>query len=170
MTTSKTKAVAPTVAYMGIGNIEKAIATLHTAGQSVQAEAHAVALSVLYHVGKHGDVRVVGKLVNGLLQAMPEMSRTNALRDWFAEFGPVTFGEKGIALYVKNKPTKMADAAAMPFWKFKVEAPYQALDIMKFVEQAIKKLTKDQTETKRSHGPLLKALETIKSEMTPAAQ
>lgn len=160
---SKTPAIA--VAYVGVKAIDAAMVALFASGQSFQKEAHAVALSVLQHVATHGDVRVASKLVNGMCAAMPELSRINALRSWFEAFGPIAFNDEGVAVYIKGKPANVAKAAETPFWKFKPEEPYQAMDVLKSVDQFIKRLTKDQKETKRNHGALVSQLEAIKSQM-----
>lgn len=164
---TKTTKPAFAVAYVGTKAIDTAIAALFTSGQTFQKEAHAVAVSVLAHVGKHGDVRVAGKLVNGLINAMPEMSRVNALRSWLEAFGPIAFDDAGVAMYVKGKKTEIAKAAETPFWKFAPEVPYQAMDVLKSVDQFIKRLQKDQKETKRNHATMIATLETVRQGMEP---
>jgi hypothetical protein len=163
MTTKKVKTPAIAVAYVGVKAIDTAIAALFASGQSFQKEAHAVAVSVLAHVGKHGDVRVAGKLVNSLIASMPEISRVNALRSWLEAFGPIAFDEAGVAMYVKGKATQIGKAAETPFWKFAPEVPYQAMDVLKSVDQYIKRLQKDQKETKRNHSTVIAALEGVKA-------
>lgn len=158
---SKTPAIA--VAYVGVKAIDAAMVALFASGQSFQKEAQSVALSVLQHVATHGDVRVASKLVNGMLNAMPELSRINALRAWFEAFGPIAFDAEGIATYVKGKPADVAKAAATPFWKFSPEVPYQAMDVLKSVDQFIKRLQKDAKETKKNHAPMIASLEAIKA-------
>jgi hypothetical protein len=161
--TKKTPAIA--VAYVGVKAIDAAMVALFASGQSFQKEAQSVALSVLQHVATHGDVRVASKLVNGMINAMPELSRINALRAWFEAFGPIAFDEAGVAMYVKGKAADVSKAAATPFWKFKPEEPYQAMDVLKSVEQYIKRLQKDQKETKRNHSTVIAALESVKAGM-----
>jgi hypothetical protein len=142
--------------YTTIQAINEACANFHTQGQSLQGEAHKIACSVLHHVGEHGDVRVVAKF----LQTMPEMSRVNALKAWFEEFGPVAFDTKG-ALFVKDKATKIGEAMAMPFWKFKVEAPYVPVDAAKALDKLIKRLVKDTKETGTDHSVTIQALRLV---------
>lgn len=144
--------------------IDARIALLHKNGQRLQTEMHAIACSVLRDLGTHNDVRQVYKFIH----AMPEMARSNGLRNWFEQFGPVKFiqnedGTESI-LHVKSGPTKggikLGDAMAKPFWKFSATEgkPYEAIDINKWANAAIKKLEKDQIETKRDHSVLIHAL------------
>lgn len=149
--------------------LDAAIAGVAKRGQTLQADMHRVAASVLLHVGSTGDIRPIYKL----LAAMPEMARTNGLRNWFEQFGPVkiTAREDGTdhVQFVKDKPTKLGDALAKPFWKFSAKEgqPYEPIDVLKMAEQAIKRLEKDAKETGRDHSALINALKTANA--APAA-
>ena len=147
--------------------IDARIALLHKTGQRMQTEMHAIACSVLRELGSSKDVRQVMKFV----QAMPEMARSNGLRNWFEQFGPVKFITEGEgpavverAIYIKTGPTKggikLGDAIAKPFWKFsdKEGQPYEAIDMQKWAAATIKKLEKDAKETGRDHTALIHAL------------
>src|SRR5204863_8369940 len=114
------------------------------------------ACSVLAHVGERSYIRVVAKF----LTTTPEMSRSNALRSWFEEFGPVAF-EKGNPLFVKGKATHLNLAMAMPFWKFKQEEPYKPVDAAKVVENAIKALLKDTKKIGVDHSATIQALRLV---------
>lgn len=155
--------------YVGVAAIDKAILSLHKRGQALQAEMHKIAVSVLAHVNEHKDVRVVAKM----LAAMPEASRTNALRAWFEHFGPVGFGEKD-NIFHKPKNVNMQAAAATPFWKFQPEAAYQPIDVEAKLSALIKALTKDESETKRDHHDVINVLSALKAKVhaptAPAAQ
>lgn len=143
--------------YTGTAAIDAAIVKLHKSGQRVQSEMHKLACSVLDHVGKHSDITVVGRFIN----AMPEMARKNALRNWFETFGPVVFGEGEQISFVKGKQTKLQPAMQKPFWKLVgVEGkPYEAIDVQAQVAIWIKKLRTDAVNTKRDHSALIHALE-----------
>lgn len=151
--------------YIGTGAINKATDSLAKTLHARQAEAHKLALSVLYHVGMHKDVNVVKRFVT----ALPEMIRTNGLRNWFEQFGPVQFvtTEDGteIVKYVKDKPTRFGDANAKPFWKFSAKEgqPYQPVDVEKFFDQMLKRLEKDAKETGVDHSARLAALRFAKA-------
>lgn len=139
--------------------IADATAKWGAAGQSHQAEAHVLALSVLQRFGKSHDIRIVAAFI----KAMPEMSRVNSLKDWFAEFGPISFGEDGKTVtFVKDKPTTMGPANAMPFWKFSPEKAYVAMDPVKALQSLQKKLETDAKKTGKNHTALINALKAIK--------
>ena len=137
--------------------IEAGITSIHTAGQTLQTQMHIVACSVLQHVGKNKDTRVLMKLIN----AMPDMSRKNSLIQWFETFGNVKYSTEGKTfVIVKDKAVKLGTAIDKPFWKFKATegVVYEPIDVAALVAQTIAKLTKDAEKTKRDHTGLIKAL------------
>lgn len=155
MSTSTAK---PALALLGtVKAIETAIADIHTAGQSLQTQMHLVACSVLQHVGKNKDTRVLLKLMN----AMPDMARKNSLIQWFETYGNVKYStEAKTFVLVKDKAIRLGTAIEKPFWKFKANegVEYEAMDVKKFVAGAIAKLQKDAEKTKRDHSDLINAL------------
>jgi hypothetical protein len=124
------------------------------AGISLQTEAHKLCVSVLSHVGRNHDVR----MVSDLLKAMPDMARRNAVKDWFVAFGPVAIDGDTIS-YVADKATEIAKGTAEPFWKFSPEPLYVAIDVAKMLQKSVKRLEKDATETGRDHSKTIKALQ-----------
>lgn len=156
MTAKATKATPAPALKLVVGEaaIKTELKAIFAAGQSYQARVHIAACSVLQHVGKHSDVR----LVDVLLASMPELSRKTALMIWLAEFGPIAFDEHDKATFVKKGKTRLGNAMAMPFWKLTVEKPYQPIDIAKFITGAVKKLERDQKETKVDHTAMIRAL------------
>ena len=158
MTAKATKATAaPALKLLvGVPAIEAALKSIFTRGQTLQDDIHVAACSILQHIGKHSDIR----MANDLLAAMPEASRKNAMREWLATFGPIMFeGDKPV--FVKGGKVKLGDAMAMPFWKLVPEKPYEAIDVAKFMASMVKKLVKDQKETKVDHSQLIRKLETL---------
>lgn len=145
----------------GAANIDRAIAIMHVRGQKLQTECHVLACSVLNHVAEHGDIRIVAKFLN----AMPEAARVNALRSWFEAFGPISFDGNSPS-YAKGKKTRLGDAMSTPFWKFKAEAEYEPIDVVKQLANLIKKLEKDVKKTKRDHSDVLNGL---KAQLAAAA-
>ena len=136
-----------------------------------QKEAHKLALSVLHHVGQHKDVSVVERFV----KVLPEMIRTNGLRNWFEQFGPVKFtvledGTEKVA-YVKDKKTMLGNAYDKPFWKFSAREgqPYQPLDTDKLFEQVIKRLETDAVKAGVDHTARLAALRLAKANVPVVA-
>jgi hypothetical protein len=141
---------------VGTKAIEDALMSIHRRGQTLQQDMHVAACSVLAHIGQHSDIRMAAKLLN----AMPEAARKNAMRDWLSEFGPITFdGDNPI--FVQGGKVRLGDAQANPFWKFSPEKPYQAVDVAALIASTIKKLEKDQKETKANHGTLIAGLEKL---------
>lgn len=126
-------------------SILAAIKSLDNRGKSLQKDMHIIACSVLQHLARHSDVRVVEKLVNGMLEAMPSMARTNALRNWFEMFGMVEF-EGNKALFAKDKKNNLEAALKKPFWTIKGNegATYVPLVADTYVDQQIARLEKDQ--------------------------
>ncbi|WP_156164416.1 hypothetical protein [Bradyrhizobium sp. LTSP885] len=141
---------------VGTKAIEDALMSIHRRGQTLQADIHVAACSVLQHLGQHSDIRIVAKLLN----AMPEMGRKNAMRDWFVEYGPVMFdGDQPV--FMQGGKVRLGDAMANPFWKFSPEKPYEAIDVAALIASTIKKLQKDEKEAKANHGSLIAGLEKL---------
>jgi hypothetical protein len=165
MTKATTATTAPVVAapaiklLVGEKAIKAAFVSIHRRGQQLQQDIHVAACSVLQHVAKHSDIR----LITELLAAVPEMGRKNAMRDWFSFFGPVAF-EQDTATFVKGKACDLKGAMAEPFWTFSPEKPYEAIDVAKMLDGLIKKLAKDEKETGKSgaHTALMTGLAKLK--------
>lgn len=142
-------------------DIDNALESIKRRGGTLQGDIHVAACSILMHLDKHQDIRIVERL----LSAMPDMSRKNAMRDWLAHNGPVMFdGDR--PQHVKGKAVSLAAAQGTPFWKFSPEKPYEPLVISKAIEQLIKKLQKDEKETHVSHGAIILGLNKLVSDAT----
>lgn len=149
------------VLIKGADNLNAAIKAVQETGQTYQKSVHQLAVSILYHVGEHGDTTVVKRFI----EAMPESTRSNGLRAWFEHFGPVKFDRDApsgteVVQFVRGKPALIGDADAKPFWKFKAHEgkPYEALDMEKWLTSVIKKLEKDAKEAHRDHSGLINDL------------
>jgi len=153
MTASK---VAAFPLFTTVKQIDAAILEIHTTGQTLQTLMHKTACSVLNHLAKNRDIRVVQKL----LLSMPESSRVNALRTWFETFGPITF-DGNDATYAKDKPTNLAKAIGTPFWKLVPEKPYEAMDVAAAIEKLIDRLSIDTKKAGVDHTAVIKGLRTI---------
>lgn len=140
--------------------IEAGIKSIGSRGATLQRDMHKVACSVLKHVGTHGDVRVVQKLVLSFIQAMPKMARVNSLKKWFETFGPLKFAGNKVS-YVRDGKTRLGDAIGKPFWKFAANegVEYVPLDLAKVLERMIESIEKDADKTGRDHSALLASLE-----------
>ena len=142
----------------GESAIKKALESIKARGASLQRDIHTAACSVLAHVGKHKDVRLVSKL----LESMPDMSRKNAIKAWFESFGPVAWNEKGEIMYQPATRMQLGAAMGKPFWSFKPEAAYVPLEVSKAFDSFIKRLEKDSKETGRDHAKLISQLTNLR--------
>lgn len=141
----------------GEGSLKKAILSFGERKGALQVDAHIIACSILAHVELHGDIR----MVNSLLAAVGKdsMLRMNSLRTWFETFGKIKF-EKGNPCYVSNAKTRLGDAMAKPFWKFKAMegTVYQPLVMTTYIDDQIKKLEKDIKNTPNADHTAQRAL------------
>ncbi|MGX9944904.1 hypothetical protein ACTG4Q_20800 [Bradyrhizobium denitrificans] len=140
--------------------IKKALASIQTRGASLQRDIHVAACSVLAHVGKHSDIR----LVTELLKALPDMTRKNAVKAWFEAHGPVLFVEGDVIKFNPATTLRLGDAMAKPFWVFKPEAEYVPMDIAKSIDSLVKKMERDHKETGRDHTSMIAKLLAIRPE------
>ncbi|TYO65485.1 hypothetical protein FXV83_16245 [Bradyrhizobium hipponense] len=160
--TTTVKAATPSVIKLIDGEtaIKKALASIKTRGATLQRDIHVACCSVLAHVGKHSDIR----LVTELLSSLPDMTRKNAVKAWFEFFGPVTFAEGGDIKFNGANPVKLGDAMAKPFYAFKPEADYVPMDIAKSIDSLVKKMERDHKETGRDHTSMIAKLLAIRPE------
>jgi len=148
--------------------IAKETARIKSVGTTYQVDLHVLACSVLQHLGKNGNIGVVTQFI----EAVPDVVRVNALKDWFEAFAKLTFiGTDGKVMktpaYVKAKPQRLGEAMEKPFWKFKANegAPYKPLVMIDYLADQIKKLEKDAKETKSKVSPLVAAMKLEQSRL-----
>lgn len=160
VTTAVKPAAAPATLTLVVGatNITSRLAALKTTLANAQAETHVLACSILSHVGKHKDVR----LVTTMLESLGDMVRKNAVKSWFEAHGPIAFNDKGEIRFEKSRPLQLAKAMGTPFWKFKPEAEYKPLEMDKTFDRWIKMLETDQTKAGRDHSGLIAQLLAIR--------
>ncbi|MDA9426246.1 hypothetical protein XH97_29615 [Bradyrhizobium sp. CCBAU 53380] len=77
----------------------------------LRQDLHQVACSVLAHVEKYGNARLIDRLI----AAIPAFMDTHPLMDWFTVFGPVEF-VSGKAKYKARGQSAIEVATALPFW------------------------------------------------------
>lgn len=82
----------------------------------LRQDLHQVACSVLAHVEKYGDVRLIDRLI----AAVPAIMDTHPLMDWFTVFGPVEFVD-GKVKYKARRQSAIEVATALPFWTIAAE-------------------------------------------------
>jgi hypothetical protein len=162
-------AAAPTATVkllVGEKAIKDALMSIKRRGQTLQMDIHQAACSVLAHVEKHSDIR----LITELLTAMPEMARKNAMKEWFVKFGPVTIDGDDIE-FVKGKGCDVNGGMLVPFWSLLPEPKYQAIEVEKFLDKAIKQLARDEKELGKPglHTALMHKLAALKPANSIAA-
>ncbi len=117
-------------------DIVSAIEDIRSTGKKLDNMIQVAACSVIQHVGKHGDIT----LVNTLVEAMPNGSRVNALRDFIGTFSKAEYDEATKAFkFNKEKKTDLAGAEAIMWTEFKPEQPYVAFDLQKLLASVLKK-------------------------------
>lgn len=162
-----------TLKLIPAAKLDAEIETFSKTAIKLQERAHRIACSVLAKVITDGDVRTVMKFVH----CMPEMVRVNGLRAWFEAHGPVKFvqdndGNETIVHVKGDKANrKLGNGMAKPFYKFSANEgkPYEAIDLVKLVEQTVKRLEKDAKETGRDHTALIAAMRTGAAPATPVS-
>ncbi|AUZ94753.1 hypothetical protein HOR96_gp45 [Agrobacterium phage Atu_ph02] len=137
--------------------------------KSAQHEVHVLAVSVLIHVAKHGNIDVLTGFLDKLKENAQAM-RNNSLAMWFEKYGAVyyeTDKDKGKGWKIaaeKRKPfldaTKdlkaqraMLDAASNnPFWLLKGQegVAYTGIDTAKAIASLISQLERDQKKAKEA--------------------
>jgi hypothetical protein len=119
----------------GSTELLKAIADVNLKGKALETLIHTVAVSILVHVEKHREV----SLANKLIEAVPNLARKNALRDWFIAFGKMTYDkETQVMVFSKTATTNDKDATQNPFWTFKPESEYVPFDLIAATNNLIK--------------------------------
>lgn len=156
-TVASFKAIAMSELFSSDSDVKKNCISIAKRGRALQRDVHIVACSILQRISVTNDVRLAGD-INMLIDAMPASMRLNALRDWFTAYGPVKWEGKK-PTFVKGKPVELTKAMADPFWLFAPEAEYTPIDVVAFINAAIKKLNTDTEKTGVDHTKLVLALE-----------
>ncbi|WP_156795580.1 hypothetical protein [Bradyrhizobium icense] len=101
-----------------LGNLPNKVdfGALNAELMELRQDLHQVACSVLAHVEKYGDVRLIDRLI----AAVPAFIDTHPLMDWFTVFGSVEFVD-GKAKYKARGQSAIEVATALPFWTIPAE-------------------------------------------------
>jgi len=127
--------------------INKAIASVLKRGVSLQKDIHVVACSILRVWNTSGDVSKAVSQTNALVEAMPGMSRKNALKSWVEAHAGFVWNTDENQFVYNSKRTKIADddvrqGIDTPFWDFKPEPEYKPFDLEKLLNAMIDKTDK----------------------------
>lgn len=148
--------------------ILKAIGSIKTRGNNLQNDVHIAACSILALFADSKDVRIV----RTFMEALPASYRTNALRDWFTAYGPVSWDKNKAVFNAKFDLSELdksvRQALLDPFWLFSPEAVYQPLNLNAKLDQLIKALASDQTKGDHNKfAGVMSALELLKEQPAP---
>lgn len=141
--------------------IVAAIEDIRVTGRKLDQMIQVAACSVIAHVDEHGDIT----LVNTLVDAMPNGSRVNALRDFLGTFGKLSYDEaKKEFAFDKTKKTDLVGAQNIMWTEFKPEQPYVAFDLAGLIASVLKKADnalQDEKETSNVDTDLLAELRAL---------
>lgn len=136
----------------------KLIEGIASRGKRLDSDIHLAGLSCLAHLDKHGDIGQV----NRLYLALGKGARKAALTSWFLAYGSVVANDDKATKteapfkFTKEKATNVEGAMADPWYDHKPDqAPDEVFDLMKAVEQIIKKAAGKQLV----HGEILTGLQ-----------
>lgn len=182
----------PAIKVIGsLTEIQKRTTAVATVLKSAQHEVHVLAVSVLVHVAKHGNIDVLTNFLDTLKDNAQAM-RNNALGNWFERFGTVfyeTDKDKGKGWKLdadKRKPflkdhadlkaqRAVLDAAmATPFWLLKGAegTEYVGMDTDKAINMLIGQLKRDMVKAKAAgkevdHTATILSLEAARKARNP---
>lgn len=143
--------------------IIKAIGSIKTRGKTLQNDVHIAACSILALFADNKDIR----LVRTFMDALPASYRTNALRDWFTAYGPVSWDKNKAVFNAKFDLTELdksvRQALLDPFWLFSPEQVYQPIDVNAKLDALIKALIADETKAGKNHRAMIAGLEMLKA-------
>ena len=150
--------------------IHKAIASVLKRGVSLQKDIHVVACSILRVWNTSGDVSKAVSQTNALVEAMPGMSRKNALKSWVEAHAGFVWNTDENQFVYNAKRTKIADddvrqGIDTPFWDFKPEPEYKPFDLEKVldavIDRADKRVKDGVKKSDNIKSDRLKALKTL---------
>lgn len=127
--------------------ITKEIGAIKIAGAKLQNRIHVVAVSILARWAETGDRRPAIANINALLDAMPAMSRANALRQWVQLHFKLEYSEKKMAWPEGQSFTPDTEAvkaaADEPFWELAPEPEYKPVNFAALLSKLVKAAEKD---------------------------
>lgn len=119
--------------------INKAIDSIARRGKRLDMDIHKCAVSIVNHVNEYHEVT----LVNRLVDSMPKGARSNALRDWFENFCKCVYNKESKQFdFVKGASMPLEPAIAEPWFEFKPEPEFKAIDSQKLIDSLFKTLSK----------------------------
>lgn len=139
--------------------LNKAIASIKTRGTKLQADMHTAAVSCLDHADKHGNVTPM----RNLLDALPSMTRKNALKAWAEQFGKFVYNEETKTLdYAKDKATTLQAAIDEPFYQFSPEPEYKPLNMAAEIGKLMTRISNAQKHGETVNPDTIAVLQALK--------
>jgi hypothetical protein len=178
---SKAQTVAIVKPVQSVKELDKLFASISNNRKALQTQMHTAAVSVLWHVAKHSDVRVIDKLFTALQDDKDSAIRMNALIQWLCDFAPVSY-EASTKAWSFDRSMSAADTAKrfqagvkVPFWVHSKEPEYKPLDMAAFIATALKRIQKDEDEMSKAgitvdHSAAKKALLAVQKELQAPQQ
>ncbi len=128
---------------VGAKNIDALIAEITEIGAKLDHKLWIAAVSAML---LHSGCGQTGK-INDVLRAMPNGSRTNAMKDFILAHGAVNWNEEKEVFTHDKKGTFDLDGALAKSWtEYKPEQPYRPVDALKLIQAVVTKITKEREE------------------------
>lgn len=137
----------------GAPAIDKESRLAGAAGVKLENRYQIIAVSVLHHVAKHGDISVA----RNMMAAFPQSLQGNQMLRFLETFGPIRVLtaddvkdgqyaglEEGTIVYDKTRKLKLAEAMEKPWWKTMKPAVYHPLDLQAEIVKLLDRVTRQQ--------------------------
>jgi hypothetical protein len=128
-------------------DILKAISSAKTKQNNLNKVYQRIACSLIVHVEKHGDVRVISNFIDTLSDSL----HIKSMQKFFENYSRASYitrenketGKKEIALvYDKKKTTKLGEALENPWWKAKGRSEVKPVNAIEGFDSFITRLEK----------------------------
>lgn len=136
MTNTKTEnTVRPIKVITGTDAIKAAINSIQNRGAKLDRDIQQAAISTMQHHADHGDVT----LINALIEAMPQGSRVNALREMIMKCSTLVAWDDQAKVFKHNKGGAFdLEKAQSKMWTtYKPEQPYRPFDLQAQVKKLL---------------------------------
>lgn len=118
-----------------------AIESIQRRGESVQLDIHLFLVAVASRWASTGDVRPAVKMVNSLIDALPQGVRSNAIKAWVETHLGFAWDQSNLfqAGTLKHSDLSIKKLASIRWWEFKPEPAYKPMDFTAAVLTLIKR-------------------------------
>lgn len=118
-----------------------AIASIQRRGETVQLDIHLFLVAVASRWASTGDIRPAIKMVNKLVDALPQGIRSNAIKAWIETHLGFKWDQAGMFTPgdLKHADLSIKKLANIRWWEFKPEPDYKPMDFTASLLTLIKK-------------------------------